>query len=674
MSSFQARFRVLARERLVVIRAHLAALGRGDDVAERGAELRREVHTMKGEARIVGEGDVANALHEVEEALAAAGEGALSGEQVASLLARLDAIEVAVDDDAPRGEGGDDWAERLARSAGGAVLRVDVGAVSRIARTVGELRIGESDLQRAIEGLSDIADAIRTRGDDATARARAAADLRRLVVAMRQLAFDQHVRIDQLVSHVREVRMVPLGTLFERFPRAAQQLARELGKELRVEVRGADVQVDRQVLDVIAEPMLHLVRNAVDHGLEPPDVRRDHGKNREGTLELDASTEGSLVRIEVRDDGRGVDVLALQAALRERGIGAAEDVTTLDDEEILERLCRRGLSTRRTVSDVSGRGVGLDVVKRRVESVGGRLGLRTIAGAGATFSIEVPMSALLAPMLCAMADDARYALAPQDVERLEEMVASSVETVGRGLALRVDGAPVPLFDLATLLGRARRDPRERSSALVIAHGGRRVAVAVDRVVGTLPVLQHRLDPFLEGATLVRSVALLANGELAVALDVGELFRRADAGRAIAGAADSERARARSKRVLVADDSELTRDVVVSILREMQLEVIEAVDGRSALELIASSKPDLVLTDLDMPVVDGFELLRRVRAEPAWSSLPVIVLSTRWAPADLQRASELGADAYLVKNRIELDEVRRVVGAHLATPRREGERS
>lgn len=644
----------------------------GHGSADEADELRREIHTTKGEARVVGLTDVGNLLHELETLLEATAGATPTPEVLATIATQLDALEDLLASTAPRvarddesaptaGPAGSALIDRTARQASESFLRVDLGSLALLGRGVGELRVGQAELAGFVRDLAGLADLARDTED----AAELAAQLRRIVMRARQLSFDQHTRLDRLDDHVRAVRMVPLASLLEPLPRAARQLAADLGKEVVVRVEGASVEVDRQVLEVIAEPLLHLIRNAIDHGLERPDERRESGKPATGTLTLHARASGSLVIIEVRDDGRGVDVAALGAALIARG-EAPIAPEALDDAAILDVLCRHGMSTREHATDVSGRGVGLDVVKRRTESVGGRLRLRTTVGAGTTFTLEVPMSAVLATMVCGTADETRYGFSPHEVESLVPLRGAPIETSGSGLAVRVDGKPVPLFDLVALLEHRDGDPRERAIGLVLAHGERRLALALDSVAGTLPVLQQRLDPFLEGMATVRSFALFATGELAVVLDVGELFRRAGdssgaptrhgQGRAVAPA--------RIARVLVVDDSELTRDVVVSLLREMGIEAVEAVDGRAALEQLALFAPDLVMTDLDMPVLDGFELLRQIRARPSSASLPVIVLSSRGSPADIERASSLGADAYLVKNRLEIDQLRRVVSLHL----------
>lgn len=664
-SSLAQRFVAVAKERVARIRQQLGAIHAPDGGPADDGELRREAHTLKGEARVLGFGRVGDAAHAFEELLVPGWthDGAQLG-IVARALDEIDdvlatAFEPADDarDGAPSSA-----LDRIARLAGDAYLRVDLEALAALARTIGELRVDELELGRLVDEL----EVVSSRADELDVARDVRTSLRRTLSRAKQLAFDEHHRLEQLNDRLRAIRMVPLGTLLEPFPRATRELATALGKAASVEIRGASVEVDRQVLDVIADPLVHLVRNAVDHGIEAPDVRHAAGKDPAGVLRISARSSGSVVTIEVEDDGAGVDVRALRDALSVRGESADE---ALDDAAILDRLCRHGLSTRAHASDVSGRGVGLDVVKRRVESVGGRLTLRTRAGEGTRFTLEVPMSSLLATLVSAVLDGVRYGLSAHEVAQICDVRELAVEPLGSGLAVRIEERPVPFVDLAALLHERGRDPRERASAMVLVLGERRLAVAVDRVVGTAPVLQQRLDPFLDRARAVRSTAVLASGGIAIALDVQELFRRADQ-----TAADGVRAPALARgpapasraRVLVVDDSELTRDVIVSTLREMGLDVLEAVNGQRAIELLSATSVDLVVTDLDMPMVDGFELLRRLRATPGASTLPVIVLSTRGGPADIARASELGADAYLTKSRLELDELRRVVASQLET--------
>lgn len=639
--SFAARFRAVAGERIAKV---VASLDAGDE-----DEARREIHGLKGEARVVGFEPIARIAHALETLLAEGAPRAQVDEGIALIEQALplepdveppgieaflhrSADEASAPVEAPAAEP----LAWIATRAADSFLRVDMDALGRLTRSVSEVRATERDLFDLIDVLAEVADAREERE-----RAR------RALALARQLAFDHRQRCDVLTDDLRRLRMVPLGQLFEPFPRAVAQLGAQLGKKVEVAITGADVEVDRQVLDIVTDPLLHLVRNAIDHGIELPDERRASGKPEAGRLTLRARAASGVVEIEVEDDGAGVDVEAVGAG-------------TEGDEALLDALCRHGFSTRTQVSDVSGRGVGLDVVKRRVESVGGRLRLRTARGRGTTFALELPTTMVLGTMVCVEVDGASYALAPHEVVQVMDAREAGSERAGGGPIVRVDGRAVPLFDLGVLTERARESTR-RARVLVLCQGERTIAVGVDAFRGTRAVSEQRLDPFLEGLEIVRSVAVLADGELAVALDTTELIRRADAflGDAPRTSVVPEARQARSNRVLVVDDSELTRDLVVATLREMGLEVLEAVNGEAALALLEAEEVGLVVTDLDMPVLDGFGLIRRIRLSTR-ARLPIVVLSTRGDEADVRRASELGADAYLVKSRLELEHLRRVV--------------
>lgn len=639
--AFVARFRAVARDRVTKV---LSALDAGD-----ASEARREMHGLKGEARVVGFEHVARLAHALEGLLA---EGAPRSRLDQGVLLVERALELDPDIEPP-GVGAflehdaapaepskalpDEPLSWLASRAEDSFLRVDMALLGRLTRSISEVRATERSLRSLTAELVDLL------SDDERERAH------HILSLARQIAFDHRQRCDTVTDDLRRLRMVPLGQLLEPFPRAAAQLARQLGKAVDVVVLGADVEVDRQVLDLIAEPLLHLVRNAIDHGIEAPDVRRELGKHEVGRLILRARAAGA-VRLEIEDDGAGID---------EDAVRASANVGELDGPDaLLEVLCRHGMTTRTQVSEVSGRGVGLDVVKRRVESVGGQLLLSTERGRGTTFTLELPSSMVLGTMAIVEVDGARYALSPHEVSEVVDAREISRERAGGGFVVRVGGHAVPLFDLGALTERSR-EARDRPHVLVLRHLDRTIALSIDAFRGTRAISEQRLDPFLQELEIVRSVAVLASGELAVALDPSELLRRADAflGHET-GTPTAERELPRG-RVLVVDDSELTRDLIVATLRDMGLEVIEAVDGAGALAHLEAEEVGLIVTDLDMPVLDGFELIRRVRHSRR-ARLPIIVLSTRGDDADVRRASELGADAYLVKSRLEIEHLRRVV--------------
>jgi two-component system chemotaxis sensor kinase CheA len=651
----------VASERLARVRALAAALDdAGPSAGEVLEEIGRELHTLKGEARVVGAPEVAQAVHAAEELLR--GEARSPADFVSALSERLDVVDELSFQTDVRAAGPDEklpLIERLLGATDDTFVRVSLDVLGGLGEAAAELRVGESDLAQLFDELTTFLPALPP---DVAARQR------RCIARGRQVVFEQHHRLAQLHDRVRAARMVRLSTLLAPFPRAARELGAELGKEIEVSIEGAGVEVDQKVLELLREPLVHLVRNAVDHGIETPEQRLVAGKPRAGHLVLRARTLGPTVTVEIEDDGRGVDVEAVAAALRARGESVEVPASP---EGLLELLCRHGLSTRTATTEHSGRGVGLDVVKRRTESLGGRLSLRSRPGHGTSFVLAVPMTTVLSAVMCMEVDGVLYGLAPHEIERVEAMQGATIEHAGSALVVRTsdddDEELVPLADLGTLLDGTPRDPRRRSYFLVAVDGSSRLALAVDRFVGTQVVLQQRLDTFLERNAALRSVAVLASGQLAVALDAAHLFARRGVWEdAPVGTRTQGSTTGKKRTALVVDDSELTRDVLVSVLRELGLDVVEAANGQLALDALGPMTPDVVLTDLDMPVMDGFGLLARLRMRH--TEVPVVVLSTRGSPEDIARAVELGADAYLIKTQLDLDELRDVVRRHLRVGR------
>jgi len=632
--AFQRRLRQIARERVRRIRELLA-----EPTPARIEEALREAHTLKGEARVTGRADVATLAHELEEAIErdpAAGE------------AHLAALERAVQErtEPSRAAGDVDLEQTL--------LRVELSQVSELARASAELRSVQRDLDALTSDLA--AHVAAPPADPAEDRRR----LRSLSRRAGELAFALDQRTDVLERDLSELRTLPVQRLFDPLAHAARELGVSLDKPLEVTVDGGDAAVDRQVLDRMSEPLLHLVRNAVDHGIEAIDERAAAGKPVLGAIRLSARTRGREVRLTIADDGRGVDADQVRDALVARGVWTRAEADEAPRERVLSMLFSAGFTTRRTASEVSGRGLGLDIVQRRAESLGGGVEVASEPGRGTRVTVTVPASVVVDPVVPVEVDGSVYAFTTREVTSNREPSTLERREVGRAPAIRIDERTLPLHDLGAVLGGARRGPR--GAVLILRAGGEEVALEVDRLLPVTAALRQAVDPFLDGVMVLRATVTLPGGMVAL-LDGREVVRRASRAAPQATPPALEPARAPA-RVLVVDDSELTRDVLVVSLGALGYEVTEAVDGARALDALAEGGFDLVLTDIDMPVMDGLELLSRIRARPETARLPVVVLTTRAEPRFLERASELGADAYLTKTAFHTDELARVVRRHV----------
>lgn len=459
--------------------------------------------------------------------------------------------------------------------------------------------------------------------------------------------------VRELESAVKDLRLIPLSSLFERYPRAVRDLGRELGKRVRFSIEGGSLEVDNRVLENLDEPLLHLIRNAVDHGIEPQSERRRAGKSLEGSIRLSAMHAGSHVEIAVSDDGCGLDPEVIRAKAIETKLVTPERAARMTTDEILRLVLVSGFSTRERTTDISGRGVGLDVARERVEALGGSLGLEGRPGVGTRMVLRVPISVALMPALVIRLGRLALAVPSHSVSAILEVPESDRRSVGSHMAFRYGDEHMPLESLPNLLGLPADEDMDEDMArrvLVVEDQGRQLGLWGAKLVAEQHLTLKPLDPFLGGMHMFIGTTLLEDGEPALVFSVSELMRRVQ--QSVAAPMirqQTQQVKDSPHVVLLVEDSEVVRDMLEGIIRELGHQVLEATNGRDALARAEETMPDLVVTDLEMPVMDGFELIERLRGSSATAHLPIIVLSSRGSREDKQRAGELGADAYLVKS-------------------------
>lgn len=715
-----AQFRELVVERLARVNRALMTLEAGADT-ESGKQTLRELHGLKGEARMMGFADINSLVHEMEELVRVTEPRgyALAPGSVDALLVVSDAVQVL--SGAMAGEPPDvprllEWlktsltAERALSPAPAAEKGVPAPppsaptpppVASPVVPKAAEpraldtsIRITQQSLDVLTSGTTNLQQRARAREATAAMRRqlvrelvalhRAAEDLgpaaQELAARLgnaKELASDLNRRetmlnTDELkdLTHLSEeitaLRMVPLSVLFEPYPRMVRELARELGKDVDLTVEGEDERVDRSVLDALKDPLLHLVRNALDHGLEARDERVEAGKSPRGAMTLSARREGERVVLRVRDDGRGLTPAALRQVAVRRGLLSEAEAERLSDAASIDLIFQSGFSSRDAVTDVSGRGVGLDVVRTRLLGVGGEVTVDSTPGLGATFELRVPVSLTVAPVLFVQSGDETLCLTASNVVRALEVDPSQrTELAGRP-ALRVEGEVLPFSSIASLLFAApERLPSDGELVLVLRGRGQSAAIAVDRVleerVQAVMPLKGLLSryPHLSGATP------LADGALALVLAAPHLVATAHGRELRLGAAPTRRREVQRRRVLVVDDSPLTRELLVSLLESVGYAVVQAVDGGAAMDVLVREPVDIVVTDLEMPNVDGLELTRRLKSHATYRALPVVIVTTRGSEQDRRRGMEAGADGYVTKGDLVRQDLVDVVARLLA---------
>jgi chemosensory pili system protein ChpA (sensor histidine kinase/response regulator) len=478
--------------------------------------------------------------------------------------------------------------------------------------------------------------------------------------------------ISGIQSEVTRARMVTLEVLFTRLKLPVRDAATREGKEVRVAAEGVDVALDKTIADALFAPMLHLVRNAVVHGIERIGVREAKHKPRSGTITLIARQHAGQIGIEVRDDGAGLDLQALHGRGLAMGLIGAD--VPLTDPAVRELVFQPGLTTRAQAGAVSGRGVGCDVVRRAVERLGGSIRVESEPGRGAAFLITLPVSLAITKALLVRSHGHAYAIPLHFAERMVE-AAESVFVESAGVKrVKLDGQLLPVTTFDRHFGRDNPDGQRPAGRAVILLrvGDHRLALEVDEVTGQEEVVVKSLGPFLAGHPLFAGVTIRGSGELVLIVDVAGLLQNASRGaqpaRAVrplapaaarttearttlAGLAPPAPAAPRTGlplRVLFIDDSLSVRKFAEMTLKSLGVEVTLAVDGLDGMNKVRSETFDLVFTDLEMPRMHGFELISELRFLPDYKNLPVIVVTSRSGQKHQQQARSLGATDYLTK--------------------------
>ncbi|MEA2655552.1 MAG: two-component system, chemotaxis family, sensor kinase CheA [Chloroflexota bacterium] len=471
--------------------------------------------------------------------------------------------------------------------------------------------------------------------------------------------------INQLQEVTERTRMVPVATLEPILHRTVRDSARAAGKDVRWEMLGEDIEVDRGVLEQLVSPLLHLVRNSVGHGVELPEVRVAAGKPPQATVRLQASQVGSKVVIAISDDGAGINVAAVRASAAKSGV----DVSALTEQQSLQLIFRSGISTAKVLTEESGRGVGLDVVATAVAAVHGAVEVVNHPGSGAEFRIVVPITLTVVACLIVSIAGQSFALPLHRIIRMLD--AQHIQVVsGRKLAV-IDGVAVPVSNLGTLLGLPTSDegPWVLLGTPASAH-----AFQIETVLQKRDVVVRGLTGRLRDLKAINGASIEPNGSILLVLDVPMLIELSDTlAEHASRVTDKAAGPARQLSVMVVDDALMVRELQRSILERGGYAVRTASDGAEALTMLADQPADLVVTDLEMPNLDGFALTSSIRAHPRLANIPVLIVSSRASAEDHQRGLDAGADGYIVKTSFDeaglLSAVSRLLGRELPTMQR-----
>jgi two-component system chemotaxis sensor kinase CheA len=686
-------FRVEAREIVEQLERALLELERGQAPAETVAHVLRWAHTLKGAARVVKQLEIASRAHRLEDLLQPFRESPrvpVAAEQDA-LLAELDAI---------RRQVAELQLPARAASPGTPAAPTSAAATSQVEKAIAsapeELRLAAAPLEHVeslMDGVAELGFQLgtaryalprlsqsRSLAEQLTERLdprRNALGSPTALVALRALAGELEAKLakverelstglersarelGQVRDRVDQLRLVAASSMFGTLERATRDVAVSLGKQALFEAQGGDVRLDADVLSAVQRALLQAVRNAVAHGIEPSPERQAGGKPAAGRVTLQVQRHGKQVSFVCRDDGRGVDLHGVEREAQR--LGKLTATGSADPRTLLGLLLEGGISTSGEVSQHAGRGVGLDLIREALTSVGGKVQLRSEPGRGTSLELSVPATLSALEALIVETAERAYAIPMAGVVQAMRFELSALSRSAEGDTLSFEGQVVPFVPLASLLRESAPQEQKRRawSAVIVRGESGMLALGVETLLGNESMVARALPDSVEVDPAVAGVTLDQDGNPRLLLDPDGLLEAA--ARAPHEPATPAAVR---RRILVVDDSLTTRMLEQSILESAGYEVTLATSGEQGLELARERRPDLLLVDVEMPGMDGFEVLRRLRADPQLATLPAILVTSRASPADVVRGREAGASGHIDKGEFDqlafLEQIGRLV--------------
>lgn len=481
--------------------------------------------------------------------------------------------------------------------------------------------------------------------------------------------------VDGLLEEVKEAMLLPFSTLLEGFPLLIRHLSHEQGKDVDFTISGADIEADRRILDELKDPLIHIVRNSLDHGIEKPEERATAGKPKRGRLSINIShlSEG-MSEIVVSDDGKGIDPDRLKESAVKSGLLNAVKAAGLTPSEAAEFAFSSGVSTSPMITDISGRGLGLAIVREKVERLGGGVTLSSRPNEGLSLKMLVPFTVSTFRGVMVMTGDRRFIIPTSSVERAGRFKDEDIKTVENRETIMLDKCPVSFVRLSDALGLKPPRPVKKarpgggSACMVLSTGGARIAFGVDEILGELEVLVKPLGPQLIRVRNIAEAAITGTGAPVLVLNVNDLMQGAMGADAFKpavppGGADGAEERA-LQRLLVVEDSITSRVLLKNILEGAGYEVRTAVDGMDAMTLLKTEGFDLVVSDIEMPRMNGFDLTARIRADKKLEETPIVLVTTLESREDREKGINVGANAYIVKSSFNqgnlLDVIKRLI--------------
>ncbi|KPH56364.1 chemotaxis protein CheA [Helicobacter pullorum] len=518
-------------------------------------------------------------------------------------------------------------------------IRVDVKRLDSLMNLIGELVLGKN---RLIKIYNDVEE--RYEGE------KFLEELNQVVASVSMVTTDIQLA-------VMKTRMLPIGRVFNKFPRMVRDLSRELGKNIELVISGEETELDKSIVEEIGDPLVHLIRNACDHGIESKEERIAAGKKEQGTVELKAYNEGNHIVVEITDDGKGMDPATLKAKAIEKGIIGEREADTMTDREAYSLIFKAGFSTAKVVTNVSGRGVGMDVVKTNIEKLNGIIDVDSTYGEGTTLKLKIPLTLAIIQSLLVGVQEEYYAIPLASVIETVRISQDEIYTVENKSVLRLRNEVLPLVRLADIFGvDSVFDNSEQAYVVVIGLAENKIGVIVDFLIGQEEVVIKSLGSYLKGTEGIAGATIRGDGRVTLIVDIAAMMQMAKQVKVSVTKLAQENEKKKEKNspsdynVLIVDDSMTDRAIMKKSLKPLGISVSEATNGMEALDIVKNGDKafDAILIDIEMPKMDGYTLAGEIRKYAKFKNLPLIAVTSRTSKTDRMRGVESGMTEYITK--------------------------
>jgi len=518
-------------------------------------------------------------------------------------------------------------------------IRVDVKRLDHLMNLIGELVLAKNRLMKINVDVEE-----RYEGEEFLEELNQVVSIVSLVTTDLQIA-------------VMKTRMLPIGKVFNKFPRMIRDLSRDLHKKIELIISGEDTELDKSLVEEIGDPLVHIIRNSCDHGIEPPEQRIAAGKPESGTILLKAYNEGNHIVVQIDDDGKGLDPVMLKNKSLENGIITQHEADSMSDNEAFGLIFKPGFSTAAEVTSVSGRGVGMDVVKTNIEKLNGLIDIDSVVGKGTSIKLKIPLTLAIIQALLVGVQEEHYAIPLASVLETVRISMEDIYTVENRSVMRLRDEVLPLVHIGDIFEVERIiDPGEHTYVVVLGLANSKIGLIVDTLVGQEEIVIKSLGDYLKGMEGIAGATIRGDGGVTLIVDVAALMDMAkhskatSATAALSPAANRQKSKASDYRVMIVDDSKTDRTIMRKSLEPLGITLVEAVDGQEALNTLKQSDEmfDAMLIDIEMPRMDGYTLASEIKKYNKYKNLPLIAVTSRTSKTDRMRGVESGMVEYITK--------------------------